>query len=235
MTILNQWKIDLSIDEVLQAQGADPKIIKLRRPSLVENVGDGIKMGGTLIKPLVLYEKYPVEKYVHERIELKTDILKPGKGFLTGQLIANHLAHSQYIIVMVCTLGNELDNTISSLFKVNPVLAVALDGYGSAAVEKLSLMACNYFEEEARSEGLFTTMPLNPGMIGWPLEIGQPEIFVLLDSENINVALTDSCMMIPNKSLSMVIGLGKEKSSSGNSCDYCNLKGVCRYQDHYVK
>ena len=79
MTILNQWKIDLSIDEVLQAQGADPKIIKLRRPSLVENVGDGIKMGGTLIKPLVLYEKYPVEKYLSSAFFLP---LSPRETFI---------------------------------------------------------------------------------------------------------------------------------------------------------
>jgi hypothetical protein len=72
-------------------------------------------------------------------------------------------------------------------------------------------------------------------MIGWPLEIGQPEIFVLLDSEDIKVSLTDSCMMKPNKSLSMVIGISKMKSIMGNSCDYCSLQGVCRYQDHYAK
>jgi hypothetical protein len=235
MTILNHWDINLTIDEVLRAQGADPATIIQRRPSLVENVGEGIRIGAILLKPQVLFERYPVNRFIHQRLELLTDNSKDGKAYLSGQLIAQHLAHSQEIIVMVCTIGDELDNMVSSLFKTNPVLAVALDGYGSAAVEKLSLSACNYFEKMAHKEGLFSTMPLNPGMIGWPLEVGQPEIFVLLDSEDIKVSLTDALMMVPSKSLSMVVGLGTEKSMSGNSCDYCKLKGVCRYQDHYAK
>jgi len=40
-------------------------------------------------------------------------------------------------------------------------------------------------------------MPLNPGMIGWSVDIGQPEIFSLLDCEEIDVSLTDSYMMVP--------------------------------------
>jgi len=235
MTILNHWEINLTNEEVLKAQGVNPDAIMQRRPSLLENIGEGMHIGSALIKPQVLYEKYRVNRFVHQSLELITNTLRNGKGYLSGELIAQHLAHSQAIIVMVCTIGDELDNMVSSLFKVNPVLAVALDGYGSAAVEKLSLLACNYFEKMAQKEGLFSTMPLNPGMIGWPLEVGQSEIFVLVESEDINVTLTESLMMVPNKSLSMVIGLGADKSDNSSSCDYCNLKGVCRYQDHYAK
>jgi hypothetical protein len=234
MTILNHWEINLTIEDVLKAQGANPDTIIQRRPSLVENIREGMNIGSTLIKPQVLYEKYRVNKFIHQRLELNTKSSRNGKGYLSGELIAQHLAHSQEIIVMLCTIGNDLDNMVSSLFKVNPVLSVTLDGYGSAAVEKLSLLACNYFEKLAQKEGLFSTMPLNPGMIGWPLEVGQPEIFVLVDSEDIKVTLTESLMMVPNKSLSMVIGLGADKSAYTSSCDYCNLKGVCRYQDHYA-
>jgi hypothetical protein len=82
---------------------------------------------------------------------------------------------------------------------------------------------------------LKTSMPLNPGMVGWPVEKGQPEIFLLLDSEQIQVSLTDSCMMTPNKSLSIVIGLGSKVTSVGSSCDYCTLKGICKYQNHYAE
>jgi hypothetical protein len=234
MTILNHWEINISNQEVIKAQGANPDTILQRRPSLLENISEGMNIGSALIKPQVIYERYRVKKFVHQRLELITNTSKNGKGYLSGELIAKHLAHSQEIIVIVCTVGDELDNMVSSLFKVNPVLAVVLDGYGSAAVEKLSLLACNYFEKVAQKEGLFSTMPLNPGMIGWPVEIGQPEIFILVDTEDIKVTLTESLMMIPSKSLSMVIGLGVDKSVSSSSCDYCNLKGVCRYQDHYA-
>jgi hypothetical protein len=137
-------------------------------------------------------------------------------------------------VVMIATIGSVLDETVSSIFKVDPVLAVALDGVGSAAVEKLAIMACNHFESQIKVNGLNTTIPLNPGMVGWPVDQGQLEIFSLLDSEQINVDLTESCMMIPNKSLSMVLGLGHDVSPVGSSCDYCTLKGTCKYQNHYA-
>jgi hypothetical protein len=106
---------------------------------------------------------------------------------------------------------------------------------GSTAVEMLAIQACNYFEDKAKIDGLFPSMPLNPGMVGWPVDLGQPQIFSLLDSEEIQVSLTESWMMVPNKSLSQVIGVGTHVSNHGSSCEFCSLKGVCKYQNHYAK
>jgi hypothetical protein len=234
MPILNKWSFNLTTDEVLRSQGADPEALKLRRPSLVKITEDAIAKGIPLLQPKVLYEKYSVTGLVHERLELENNSSYSKKPHLSGQLIAQHLPRSQEIIIIVCTIGNLLDETVSSLFKVDPSMAVAIDGVGSAAVESLAIQACNYFEDQARAEGLNTTMPLNPGMVGWPVEQGQPEIFTLLDSESIQVTLTDSCMMTPNKSLSMVLGVGKDVSPVGSHCDYCSMKGICKYQNHYA-
>jgi hypothetical protein len=235
MTILDKWKIQLTTDDVLRSQGADPETIRLRRPSLVKSANDAISIGTPLLHPRVLYEKYIVKGLIHERLDLSSSSPSNGKSYLSGQLIAQHLARAQMIIVMVCTIGSELDESISSLFKVDPIIAIALDGVGSAAVEMLAIQACNYFEAQAKNDGLNTSMPLNPGMVGWPVEQGQPQIFTLLNSDEIQVSLTESCMMTPNKSLSMVLGVGENVSAVGSSCDYCSLKGVCKYQNHYAK
>jgi hypothetical protein len=235
MTILDKWKIQLTTNDVLRSQGADPETIRLRRPSLVKSANDAISIGTPLLHPRVLYEKYIVKGLIHERLDLSSSSPSNGKSYLSGQLIAQHLARAQMIIVMVCTIGSELDESISSLFKVDPIIAIALDGVGSAAVEMLAIQACNYFEAQAKNDGLNTSMPLNPGMVGWPVEQGQPQIFTLLNSDEIQVSLTESCMMTPNKSLSMVLGVGENVSAVGSSCDYCSLKGVCKYQNHYAK
>jgi hypothetical protein len=235
MPILKDWEIQLSVDEVLHAQGADPTSLRNRRPQLIVNTEKAIEIGKLLLKPSVLYEEYPVKKYTHERLELVTTPENNGKMHLSGPLIAQHLARAQEIVIMVCTIGSELDDRVSTLFKIDPITAVALDGVGSAAVEILAIQACNYFEERAKNQGLKTSMPLNPGMVGWPVEEGQPQIFTLVESELIDVSLTESCMMVPNKSLSMVLGLGKDMSAIGSSCDYCSLNGVCKYQNHYAR
>jgi hypothetical protein len=192
-------------------------------------------MGKSLLHPLVLYEKYAVKGLVHERLELDSNSSDQGKSYLSGKLITQHLARAQAIIVMICTIGSELDECVSSWFKIEPMKGYALDGVGSAAVEILAILACNYFEAQANASGLKTTMPLNPGMVGWPLDQGQPQIFTLLESDQIQVSLTESCMMTPSKSLSMVLGVGDDVSPIGSSCDFCSLKGVCKYQNHYAK
>ena len=235
MPILDHWDIQLTVDQVLRAQGADPDVIRSRRPNLVKTTEQAIIMGQALLKPLVLYEKYEVKGFTHERLELMQHSSDHRKHHLSGQLIAQHLARAQEILVMLCTIGSELDNSVSSLFNVDPMIALALDGVGSAAVEMLAIQASNHFENLMKNDGLNTTMPLNPGMVGWSVELGQPEIFSLLDCEEINVSLTDSWMMVPNKSLSLVMGIGKDVSAYGTSCEYCTLKGICNYQNHYAK
>ena len=235
MPILNNWELSLTTDEVLRAQGANPDVIRLRRPLLVNNTDAAIVKGRYLLHPLVLYEKYEVIGLVHERLELISNSGSLNKYYLSGQLVAQHLARAQIIVVMLCTIGSELDESVSSSFKIDPLSGLALDGVGSAAVEKLAIQACNYFETQANTDGFNTSMPINPGMVGWSLDQGQPQIFSLLDSDQIGVSLTESCMMTPSKSLSMVIGIGKEVATMGSSCDYCSLKGVCKYQNHYAK
>ena len=235
MPILDKWEISLTTDQVLRAQGAEPEAIRLRRPSLIDSTEEAIAKANYLLHPLVLFEKYAIKDLVHARLELISDASNQGKTYISGQLIAQQLARAKEIIVMLCTIGSEIDETVSGLFKIDPMAGLALDGVGSAAVENLAIQACNYFEARAKDEDLKTTMPLNPGMLGWPLDQGQPQVFSLLDSEQIQVSLTESCMMMPSKSLSLVLGVGDNVTAIGSSCDYCSLKGVCKYQNHYAK
>jgi len=235
MPILNNWQLELTTDEVLRAQGADPAIIRLRRPGIIKSTEQVITRGRSLLHPQVLYEKYDVRSFAHQRLDLVPHNSDHGKYSLSGPLIAQHLASAEAVMLILCTIGSELDNTVSNLFNVDPMVALALDGVGSAAAENLALQACNYFENQVKEQGFKTTMPLNPGMVGWPVEVGQPQIFSLLDCEEIHVSLTDSWMMVPNKSLSMVLGIGRDVSVIGSTCEYCTLKGVCNYQNHYAK
>jgi hypothetical protein len=71
-------------------------------------------------------------------------------------------------------------------------------------------------------------------MEGWPVDQGQDEIFSLIDSKAVGVTLTPSHLMLPRKSLSMVIGVGEDILTQGTTCDYCSMKDTCRYQDHYA-
>ena len=148
-------------------------------------------------------------------------------------MIAQHLARAQQVIVMVCTIGEALEARVARAMDDDPVFGLALDGLGSVAVESLAGLACNRFEGQTGARGWHASLPLSPGMIGWPVAEGQAQIFALLDPGLTGVRLTDSGMMIPRKSLSLVLGLGEEVASGASACSVCSLNATCRYQDHY--
>ncbi len=226
MPVLRDWELALDADKVLWGQGADPAIIRARRPKLVAEAEAVIEEGRPLLAPAVLYRRIPVAGLRHERL------LLAGGGILLGPLIAGHLAAASEVIVAVCTVGDGLSQPISERFQTNPVQALALEGLAAAAAEALAEAACRRFEALALAEGLKASIPLNPGMIGWPLEEGQAQIFGLLDASEIGVTLRPGSLMQPLKSLSLVIGLGRELDAAGQSCDFCSMRETCRYKDH---
>ena len=227
MTILRDWNLQLEVDQVLRGQGADPAIIRRRSPSLVAVAEKAIREGIHALKPEMLYRRLAVEGVIHDRIQLE------GGNELRGTLIGQHLAPAVEVILMLCTIGAQLDEEVSQAVDSDTVFGLALDGLGSAAVEALANAACHQFESEAEARGLETSIPLSPGMIGWPVEEGQPQILGALEADQIGISVTPSWVMLPRKSLSMVLGVGLHMMG-GSSCDYCAMHDTCRYQDHYT-
>jgi hypothetical protein len=225
MPILTDWDLALDADTVLWGQGADPAVIRARRPKLVTAAEKIIEQGRPLLAPTVLYERFSVVELRHERLVL-------AEGTLQGPLIASRLAGASEVIVALGTVGNSLSEIISDRFQTDPVGALALEGLAAAATEALGEAACRYFEAIAAAEGLKASIPLNPGMIGWPLEEGQQQIFSLINASTIGVTLGPNCIMQPLKSISLVIGLGHDLDHGGQSCDYCSMRETCHYRDH---
>jgi hypothetical protein len=232
MPIIRDWELSVDVDKVLWGQGADPAAVRFRRPKLVAIAERAIVEGQGLLAPAVAYERYPVSERRHERLWLG-DGSAAAIGSLAGPLIASHLSRADEVILAVCTVGNGLAELISRTFPSDPVLALALDGYASAMAEALAEAACQRFEALAQAEGLQAGTPLNPGMIGWPLDVGQEQIFSILDTFPIGVRLEEGGIMSPLKSLSLAVGLGRDMDAAGSACDFCSMSSTCRYKHHY--
>jgi cobalamin-dependent methionine synthase I len=147
-------------------------------------------------------------------------------------LIAQHLSPAHYLALIVCTVGAAIDDRIAALMPRDPAYALALDGYGSAAAEALGTEICARLEQDAARSGHCASVPISPGMVGWPVEVGQPQIFSNLDADAIGVTLNDSAQMIPRKSISLVLGFAPTPFEAGTPCDFCALRHTCRYQHH---
>jgi len=229
MPILTDLPFEVTVDQVLLGQGADPQVIRARRPRLVAAAERALAEGLPLIAPLVAYEQLAVKEVRHERL-----LLENGAA-LTGPLIAGQLMSAQSVVVLLCTIGPEIEALSLRYVESDPIHSLALYGVGSAATEALSTAACRYFGQQAAGEGLLTTVPLSPGLEGWPVERGQPEIFQIIDAAAIGVELLPSFVMRPVKSTSLVVGLGKQIDSSARICDFCSRRYTCTFQDHYAQ
>jgi len=227
MPTTTDWEFLLDEDAVLRGQGADPTIIRGRSPRLVQMAGKALEEGRPLLQPQVFFNQYEVKTLRHERVTFA------GGGFLGGSLIAEHLGPAQQVIILVCTIGTAIDDLIAEVTKKDMVYALALDGVGSAAVEALANEACRRLEVEAAQDGFQASIPLSPGMVGWPVDEGQSQIFSLIGGEPIGVDLNEHYLMTPRKSLSMILGLGPDMGYKGKVCDFCAMRDTCRYQDHY--
>ncbi len=213
---------------VLRSLGADPAVVRRRRSSALDVAEQAVTAGRPLLAPVVATESFPVREFRHERVRLEEG------GYLSGPLVAEHLHAARSVVLAVCSIGPALEDAASECFAEDPALALALDAFGSAAVDLLGQAMCQMVDEQANAEGLQTTVPLSPGLVGWPVSSGQRQIFALLDAASAGVRLTDGYMMVPKKSTSMAIGIGPDVEHAGESCDYCSMAATCRYREEHI-
>lgn len=228
MPVLKDWNLTIDADRVLWGQGADPAVVRARRPALVGIAERAIAEGLLLLAPAVFYRRLQVKGLLHERLTLADG------GMLMGPLIGRELGRASEVVVALCTVGGALETKATEEFNADPVRSLALYGVGSAAAETLAEAACRHFETLAAAAGLRTSVPLNPGMIGWPVLEGQSQIMALLAGEDVGVTLTPSGFLLPLKSLSFVLGLGADLSHDGCPCDYCSMRETCRHRNHHA-
>jgi hypothetical protein len=221
MPTITDFHTTLDAAHVLQGQGLDPA---RARPEIVAAAQGVLDEAQSLLAPAALYEIVPVREFRHHTV-----ILGDGTS-LEGTLVARALAGAAEIALAVCTVGPALDARVSAHFAAGDSLhALALDGAGIGALAQVSGAVGERICDEANARGLRTGMRASPGQEGWPLE-QQMILFDLVPAQKIGVQLTESCLMLPRKSVSFVVGLGPEMRADATACDFCSKRDRCRWR-----
>jgi hypothetical protein len=223
MELLTDFDLALSVDDVLHGEGADPAVVRAKKPAMLQAAYLALDEGSSKLRPAVILHQSKVVEHRHERI-----LLQDGKE-LASPLVARHLAGAQQISFALSTIGPELEQLASSKMESDPLLGLALDGLGNAAVEALGEQVCLRIGNQAEAVGFTASTPLSPGEPEWPVEIGHPQIFSLLDSSLVGISLTSGGMMVPKKSISFVVGIGPDMSRD-DFCELCSFNERCRYR-----
>ncbi len=180
----------------------------------------------SLIKPALAYEIHPVIKIENDDCYLEGGII------LRSATIARLLPEAKALAIAVATIGPELESRVSSYFLSGQRLkGMILDAMGNSSTENVRLAIHAIVGEEAKKLGYKLSSPVSPGGAGFPLS-EQVKIFKLVPADAIEVRLTETGMMIPCKSLSMVMGLGENMPvfTASERCDMCSAGKVCPYR-----
>ncbi len=210
----------LGARDVLEGQGIDPARAS---PALEAAAEEVIEEAQSLLEPAAVREVVGVRDFHHQTIELD------GDAAFEGPLAARALAGSMEVSLAVCTIGAALEARVQALFSEDPVRAMALDGAGIAALRQVSGAVVRRIREEAATKGWGSGMRAQPGQEGWSIR-QQAVLFDLVPAERIGVRLTESALMIPQRSVSMVIGMGPDMRPDAVACDFCSKRKRCAWR-----
>jgi len=228
MPIVRDIPLNLQTREVLRRSGIrDDSKLKSEMETLIGKLLASVN-DEHLLEPAVGYEIYPITDIGYQQLSLEGNIV------LHGSALSSVLSQAQELAVLVCTIGCKLEEKVTDYFgKSKPLQGLLLDGIGSASVDALTQEVCRLIMHGASLRGYQTSSPLSPGGPSFPLS-EQWQLFKLVPAEEIGVRLTPKGLMVPRKSVSMVIGIGPQMTTwtKAEACARCNLSKTCRYRIH---
>jgi len=224
--------IDIDERDVLRSSGISPEKAEKKNGAMLNMCRIALERSRKLIDHRILYRILPVIGADEGGL-----IIDTGDGtensrpvHIGGTLLRRHIPQATELVVILMTLGPRLEHTAIELTRTSTMEGYILDSVGGAALRYISNKTCSYFETLFNARGLKVSHPYDPGMEGWPVEAGQPEIFSVLNSAEAGVRLNEYFTMIPKKSMTMVIGAGKVVPTTRRSCDTCLSRNTCIYR-----
>ena len=146
-----------------------------------------------------------------------------------GAQICGYMEDIEKLAVFICTAGEGFSSGSDSCNKQGDYLkSFVIDTFGSLVVEKATDYIQEKLEKEVRACGMQTTNRYSPGYCNWPVQ-DQKQLFSLLPDNSCKISLSESCLMLPIKSISGIIGIGKKVRKREYSCDVCTNR-ACIYR-----
>lgn len=142
---------------------------------------------------------------------------------ISSKLVKRVMRGCSRVVIFAVTIGHELEAEVAKLMKAGDMAeAVMLDSVGGESAEGCAEYLNQLVQKEAHRRGLHLTMRFSPGYGDWRLE-GQRELFKALTPEKIGITLTESCLMLPRKSITGIIGMGAldEIRTGASLCKKC--------------
>ncbi len=181
---------------------------------------DGLCYGYRLAEPVGVDTR-------HHRMEVG------GTRFRAGRFVSRKMRRATRTAFFVCTAGPAIGERIEALNREGDVMGgYVADIVGTLLVERITGYVHKRIGEEAAAEGLKVTNMYSPGYCDWNVE-EQHVLFRLFPEGICGVWLKESGLMVPVKSISGLIGIGRDVTYDPNRCAGCD-RTDCMYRQERI-
>jgi len=179
-----------------------------------------------------------VERMLEREIEAAYRLIVPRGYFCTVDAPAlpsiRLFQDAEKVAFGVATIGSRLERKVNALFQQGEAArGVLLDAVGSVAAEAVTDLVNREVNRYASGLGFKTTRRFSPGYGPWHVD-GQHLVFQYLGKAagRIGITLTSSNLMIPLKSVSFAVKMGRGKMEEINlgRCASCSMAERCPFR-----
>jgi hypothetical protein len=165
-----------------------------------------------------------------QKFEERNDGLYVGcKFFKLQNIVTSQLRKSEKAALFVCTIGSALETWAKKLFvEGDSALGYVVDTVASVTEEHTTDVLHDHIAKQMRMQGLKITNRYSPGYCDWSVS-EQHLLFSFFPVNFCGITLTESAFMVPIKSVSGIIGIGKTVTRAAYTCDSCGMKD-CTYR-----
>jgi hypothetical protein len=168
------------------------------------------------------YVIHPGQQIDNEHLQIGEAVLQPGK------IITSSVREAEFFAVFVATVGKGFDRWNQSVKSEDDMVRTFFaDSLGSVLAEACTMVMLERIECEMSAQGLFVSNSYSPGYCDWKLT-EQRKIFSFFPEQFCGVTLLDSCLMLPIKSISGLIGIGKKVKKRLYACEVCTMENCVK-------
>lgn len=168
-------------------------------------------------------------KSVHRRFPLavsEDDYIEAAGIRVKSHSLSKNLRGCGEVIFFAATLGTDIDRILNRYLKLDIARAAVFQATAAAAIEGYCNACQRKIEEEVAGEGLYVRPRFSPGYGDLPLNIQGQFLAVLNTQKTIGVVLSEGDIMLPEKSVSAIMGLSRQNSGCVIAgCEECTNTG----------
>ena len=191
--------------------------------AITEQIRECIHEMLRVIQPRCVYRRFPLTF-------LEEDTMEAGGLVLKSRNLSTNLRDCREVIYFAATLGNGVDRLMTRFGRLNITKAAILQAVGAAAMEAYCDQCQRSLEEDLQAEHLFLRPRFSPGYGDLSLTYQAEFLRVLEATKKIGIVLSEGGVMIPEKSVTAVMGLSREQTKCHiEGCESCRNKN-CAYR-----